>query len=311
MKIVPQEIIEIGDSTFEDEDKAYHLFEVAARTCYQSQKQSIGDARLSFLKGLKIKGHTSIFEHVSFIIEMPENILMALMSELMQVHKHGYIHVVNVGQRGIIEINFRTVLELFEYKQIDFAASMLGQILQANAPGLLGEPKYTDCPHVKYILHKRYSPEISNSLRRLYCRVRVSRSLLAQITRHRTLSFSVESSRWCDYSNDSKFGGDIKFINRPFPDGEQPDGLDSIRIQNAYQEAEERYKQLRNHKLSPEVCRDILPMGLATEMFISGPVYAWRHFFNLRLGAHAEYPIKELARDLKKHFSGKLNIFFE
>src|SRR6478736_2999262 len=45
-------------------------------------------------------------------------------------------------------------------------------------------------------------------------KVTCSRACMAQWTRHRHMSFSIESQRYCNYSKD-KFGGEITFIRPP------------------------------------------------------------------------------------------------
>ena len=42
------------------------------------------------------------------------------------------------------------------------------------------------------------------------------RGVMAELTRHRICSFSVESTRFCDYQSNAKFGGELTFIKPCF-----------------------------------------------------------------------------------------------
>jgi thymidylate synthase (FAD) len=116
------------------------------------------------------------------------------------------------------------------------------------------------------------------------------RAVLAQLTRHRHFSFSVESQRYVNYSKD-KFGNEIKVI--------KPEGIEEGTMQfdiwsKAMQEAEHYYFTLINSKCKPEVSRSVLPNSTAVELTLSGNVRQWRQYFKLRTSSHAQADIKKL-----------------
>lgn len=121
-------------------------------------------------------------------------------------------------------------------------------------------------------------------------RIVTDRAMLAQITRHRHFSFSVESQRYCNYSKD-KFGGEVQFI--------KPLGLNDTTEffwQKAMEEAEQYYLTLLYEKCPPEVARSVLPNSAKTEIVMTGNVRSWRQFLSLRLAGHAQKDVQHLAR---------------
>lgn len=123
-------------------------------------------------------------------------------------------------------------------------------------------------------------------------RIITDRSMLAQITRHRHFSFSVESQRYCNYTKD-KFGGTVQFI-KPFDITTDSDAWGTWK--QACQIAEGAYFTLLERKVKPEVARSILPNCTKTEIVMTGNVRSWRHFFQLRSSGHAQKDMQYLVQ---------------
>lgn len=124
-------------------------------------------------------------------------------------------------------------------------------------------------------------------------RIITDRTCLAQITRHRMFSYSVESQRYCNYSKD-KFGREVTFVR---PIAFQPDGYS-----NAYQLwkdscecVEDDYFDLLE-VTTPEFARSVLNNSVKTEIVMTGNVRSWRNFFELRTSTHAQKDIQYVAR---------------
>jgi thymidylate synthase (FAD) len=130
-------------------------------------------------------------------------------------------------------------------------------------------------------------------------RIVTDRAMLAQITRHRTFGFSVESQRYCNYSKD-KFGGSVQFI-KPF---DLTEGTKAYEVwENACMGAEDSYFDLiQLHKVKPETARSVLPNSTKTELVMSGNVRAWRHFFSLRSSGHAQKDVQYLTQLIYQSF---------
>lgn len=130
----------------------------------------------------------------------------------------------------------------------------------------------------------------------------VSRSFLAEITRHRHLSFSVMSQRYVDES-------EARFVVPPAI-RELGEKLNSPRalyswIDATRDECLEAYTLLCNtleesgltRKQAREAARSVLPSGTETKMLITGNLRAWREVIAKRISPHADAEMQQFARE--------------
>lgn len=135
----------------------------------------------------------------------------------------------------------------------------------------------------------------------------VDRGITHEIVRHRIGSYSQESTRYCNYSN-NKFGNEISVIKPYFWENNEA----------AYEEwykaclqAEASYFALLDMGSSPQEARSVLPTCLKTEIAVTFNLREWRHFFALRCSAAAHPQMREVAIPLLLLFKERLPIFFE
>lgn len=122
-------------------------------------------------------------------------------------------------------------------------------------------------------------------------RFTTDRATLAQVTRHRLFSFSVESQRYVNYTK-GKFGSQIQVI-KPYS---LTEGTEAYEIwKNAVEASEKAYFELVALKTKPETARMVLPNSTKVEFVITGNIRVWRNFLSLRLGSHAQSDIRHLA----------------
>jgi thymidylate synthase (FAD) len=124
----------------------------------------------------------------------------------------------------------------------------------------------------------------------------VSRVLLAQITRHRIASFSVQSQRYVSYENG--FG----YIIPPAIEALGEEAINKYR--NQMNQIEEWYKdwqiQLGKGEKSNEDARFVLPNACETRILLTMNVRELRHFFSLRMCNRAQWEIKALATEMHR-----------
>lgn len=128
---------------------------------------------------------------------------------------------------------------------------------------------------------------------------------LGQLTRHRLLSFAVESMRYCNYSLD-KFNNSVNFI---VPAGMTSEGYESWRASCLVSES--AYFDLIEKGLKPEIARSVLPMCTATSIIASGNIREWRHVLDLRCDSHAQTDIRNACKELLNMLYSKYEVFFE
>lgn len=123
----------------------------------------------------------------------------------------------------------------------------------------------------------------------------VSRALLAQITRHRLASFSVQSQRYVSY--EKGFG----YIIPPSIKKLGAEAVAEYESQMAQMHewyTEWQQKLGNNGESSNEDARFVLPNACETRMMITMNVRELRHFFSMRECSRAQWEIRALAKQM-------------
>ena len=157
-------------------------------------------------------------------------------------------------------------------------------------------------------------------------RVICDRGVSHEIVRHRIASYSQESQRFCNYSND-KFGNELTFIKpcwfksnlqdlnnyannknnfkKIYSAGEWA-WVDSLRgIEINY------FTLLECCNWTPEQARSILPNSLKTEIVMTMNLREWRHFLKLRCSKRAHIQMRQIANMILKEFKEKIPVIFD
>ena len=124
----------------------------------------------------------------------------------------------------------------------------------------------------------------------------VSRTLLAQITRHRVASFSVQSQRYVSY--ESGFG----YIVPPTIEALGEDAVAEFEQQMAtiHQWYTDWQQKLGTGEGGNEDARFVLPGACETRMMVTMNVRELRHFFSLRMCSRAQWEIRALAAEMHR-----------
>lgn len=150
--------------------------------------------------------------------------------------------------------------------------------------------------------------------------------------RHKTLSPSEQSTRYCNYTKD-KFNNELSFCvpdfiellhynvscnsvgnNEVFIDGieERLYNEDNHMVRDylyGYQECENTYFRLINeYGLKPEQARGHLSLDVTSEVAYTGTYNSWMHFLDLRCGKGAHPEIIKLANQVKEILKNENNL---
>ena len=123
----------------------------------------------------------------------------------------------------------------------------------------------------------------------------VSRVLLAQLTRHRIASFSVQSQRYVSYA--SGFG----YIIPPAIRNLGPEAVAEYEQQMAQMQSwyENWQKKLGDAgEKSNEDARFVLPNACETRVLLTMNARELRHFFELRMCSRAQWEIRQMANSM-------------
>ena len=138
---------------------------------------------------------------------------------------------------------------------------------------------------------------------RMTCDVGVYKDL----TRHRIASFSIESTRYCNYGKD-KFDNEIKFIKPCHID----EGTEIYEYwKKGLEDIEDAYLKMSNAGATPDQLRMLLPHGTAAEVNMTCNIREWRHVLELRCSKHTHPAIRQLLIPLLLKFKEDMPELFD
>lgn len=146
----------------------------------------------------------------------------------------------------------------------------------------------------------------------------VSRGLTHELVRHRLAAYSQESTRYVDYAKVGQ-GPDLdhfvlKCIVPPHRDENDVFQLEDgswLSVVDMFREIEMFYRALRRAGWPPEDARQVLPIGIKSQIVISANFREWRHIFKLRTGRPAHWEIRRVMGNLLEHVQPILSPVFD
>ena len=150
--------------------------------------------------------------------------------------------------------------------------------------------KLIDSGHYSVLEHANYTFLIEG----------VSRTLLAQLTRHRICSFSVRSQRYVDEKN-------FDFvIPKPIQNNDEMKKYKEI-----MNNIKDNYEQLRKLGLHQEDARYVLPNATETQLITTFNARSLFNFFGLRCCKRSQWEIRELANKMRSEVYKTSPLIFE
>ena len=168
---------------------------------------------------------------------------------------------------------------------------------------------------IKYLVkHKHWSPfEMVN----MCVEINTTRSISAQILRHRSFSFQEFSQR---YSS-------VEELELPSPpdlrlqdlknrqnsvDSERIDKLNwQGSIQLHYSHAYRLYQNLLANGIAKECAREVLPMGSPTRLYMNGTLRSWIHYCDLRTDKGTQKEHRDIAEACKQLIKTQFPLTYE
>ena len=156
---------------------------------------------------------------------------------------------------------------------------------------------------IKYLIeHKHWSPfEMVN----MCVEIETTRSIAAQILRHRSFSFQEFSQRYAkvaavsvmpelrrqDHTNRQNSIDDLDYLRQD---------IYSSKIQHLFDESYRLYNELLEEGVAKECARDVLPLSTPTRMYMNGTLRSWIHYCDLRCANGTQKEHKVIADQAKK-----------
>ena len=173
-------------------------------------------------------------------------------------------------KRGLMQ-KFATYEAIVDSARVSYHGDNLRDDIRTPEQGIQQYGKF---------IRNRISEGHESILEHAYMRIRftTNRAIANELTRHRVMAWTQESTRYCNYAKD-KFGSEVQFIYSPyFCVGTA--GFDSFA--QACEKAEKEYFALLNIGYTPQQARDVLPLATKTTLVGTANLREWRHLFSLR-----------------------------
>ena len=155
---------------------------------------------------------------------------------------------------------------------------------------------------IRYLIkHKHWSPfEMVN----MCVQIETTRSVAAQILRHRSFSFQEFSQRYAQVAEPSM----IPQLRRQDTKNRQNsiDDLDfytvkdfTVKINSLFELSESLYNEMLAAGVAKECARDVLPLSTPTKLYMNGTLRSWLHYTDLRCANGTQYEHKLIADQVK------------
>lgn len=202
----------------------------------------------------------------------------------------------------------RVIEPYFEIMDEVNGLEMLKKIERFGRICYKSEDKITDGSaqvFLKNILRNGHESVIEHE--KISVKIVCDRGVTHEIVRHRIASYSQESTRYCNYS-DEKFGSELTFIRPIFWE----EDTEKMHIwEQSMQNIEDLYNKLIELGAQPQEARSILPNSLKTEIIVTMNLREWRHFFRLRTSKRAHPQMRQIASQLLIELKEKIPVIFD
>jgi thymidylate synthase (FAD) len=152
------------------------------------------------------------------------------------------------------------------------------------------------------IRHQHWSPfEMVN----MCVEIETTRSIAAQILRHRSFSFQEFSQRYAPVTEMPEIPQlrtqDVKNRQNSIDDLDPVvDKKFQFEIAKQYCEAYRLYRDMIDAGIAKECAREVLPLSTPTRMYMNGSVRSWLHYCDLRCGNGTQKEHRQIAEQVKE-----------
>jgi thymidylate synthase (FAD) len=158
---------------------------------------------------------------------------------------------------------------------------------------------------IRYLItHDHWSPF---ELAHLVLEINTTRSIAAQILRHRSFSFQEFSQRYAEvglmaFANPPAFRSqDLKNRQNSIDDLDDELVVDyQLKTQLLFDQSRQLYEELLKVGVAKECAREVLPLATPTRLYMAGSVRSWLHYVDLRSGNGTQLEHQQIALQVKE-----------
>lgn len=274
--------------------------ERCGRICYVSNDKITGDSYKKFCNNIIKSYHTSVMEHMTLYLVIP------IGSPIYDKYYMGKYELIKLFQHNPYSFVHKSI----SYNTVDNTPEEYKSFVSHNGPTTI----YYVTTNYRVILDNNYILEHSNLLleegilpyivdrpiynyhkERITVHWTISRGIADEFMRHRALSPSCQSTRYCNFSKD-RFNNEVTFIKPTWyidmPE-ESSDIHKIVEYTKTLKGSEKHYMRLLKLGLTPQEARDALNFAIKTELIQTGTYDQWKAFLKLRshkAGARGVHP---------------------
>lgn len=279
------------------DDICTHI-ERCGRTCYKSENLITNETAIPFISGILKSGHESVIEHANVIFSMPDNVANHSILEMRDIRG------LNISlELGCIVVsgNIRAFRDMArQYDVHDFLLLIGNPLFYIKQSGVL--PIFEDVK-IEGVQSSRFSGLHNYITTHSICDI----GAYKDITRHRLASFSIESTRYCNYSK-GKFGSELTMI--------APCNIEKASEMYAewlktMEYIEEAYMKMAGLGAKGDQLRMMLPHSSKADMIMTANVSEWKHIFALRCHTAAHPSVRAVMKKALANLYRVYPHFFE
>lgn len=240
----------------------YKQIELAGRTCYKSEDKITDKSAEEFVQRMIDSGHTAMLEHGTV-----------------------YLYIKHDGkpENDPYEITLDTLFCKYERHNTNYDTHET--FFTTNLRWLI--EKYPENWKKIYEFYGR-TPDDRWPMRRTV-KLTTSLHVYKDVTRHRTMSFAIESTRFCNYSK-GKFENELAFIKPVWESSDNPLFVEHLH------NVEKTYMDLIEQGWQAQQAAEVLPQCIKADVVITGFEDDWKHIFDLRALGTTGAPHPEVKR---------------
>lgn len=293
------------------ENRPEELIELCGRICYDSQDKIKPGSAEKFCEKLRESGHTSVFEHANIVLKVSRAAYIAtkymaenyeedtglpsfLRFDPMGQHRHHFVSGNVRAWDTVMNYMSKTVYCSTPPCVVDALSDCFAAFDTVSWKKRLWRchegTRYTASVIAPNQLPRWARERHTTATFFITC----DRGVSHELVRHRTASFSQQSTRYCKANKDDG----IKCI---MPSTCCADGSNNWRRVNAVIfDAETRYEAMLKGGASPQIARAVLPTCLATKLYMTMTIERWRDFLKLRLDPAAHPDMRVIAEQIQQ-----------
>ena len=278
-------------------DAIYKHIELCGRTCYKSTDKITETSATPFVMRMINSKHFAILEHGTVYLEYHVKDQSEIGIDAYHKQQEFFNKLVNKYAS-----NPYSIVKTNHYYDTCFITTNYRVLIENN---WLDDLQYLCKPTTFH--EKRISVRFISNIH-----------FYKDLTRHRKMSYAIESTRYCNYTKD-KFGNELTFIqpcwiNEKYVPENYDESDEFIMFTELLENIESTYNFLINSGWKTQQAATILPQATKAEIIVTGFAKDWKHIFDLRaIGATGKpHPqMKELMIPLMKEFINRNYISYD